>query len=104
MQLYNGPILLADILDNHRISRSYTNKNNKVKVPSAGASSRNNSQYEDIEKHTVDNKADSLRDLQDVLGPLPALPVMNDECGGRWSIRRTSGFSGIYEEIDGDDE
>lgn len=95
-----------DILDNHRINRTFANQSEKVKIPSAGAASLNNGTTdEDIEKMSSDC-VDGKRDLQDVLGPLPALPV-NDELNGisgRWSIRRTSGFSGIYEEILDEDD
>lgn len=38
------------------------------------------------------------RNMQDVLGPLPAIPSSIDN-STRWSIRRISGYSGIYEEI-----
>lgn len=40
-----------------------------------------------------------IRDLNDVLGPLPAIPSPNIDNCSRWSIRRASGCSGIYEEI-----
>lgn len=40
-----------------------------------------------------------IRDLNDVLGPLPAIPSANLDNSSRWSIRRVSGYSGIYEEI-----
>lgn len=88
----------ADILDNHRISRSHATQN-KAKAPSAGACSSNsgNNHPEDVNNRSNEN-TDSVRDVQDVLGPLPALPI-SEEFGGRWSLRRTSGYSGIYEEI-----
>lgn len=40
------------------------------------------------------NETENIRDLKDILGPLPDLPDSNVN----WS-RRISGFSGIYEEI-----
>lgn len=44
------------------------------------------------------NNTQAIRDINDILGPLPALP----DSSINWS-RRISGFSGIYEEIlDGD--
>lgn len=84
---------MPDILGNHRISRSYANQN-KAKVPSAGAASLGDGK----ENIRINENAENVRDMQDVLGPLPALPF-SEEFGGRWSLRRTSGYSGIYEEI-----
>lgn len=38
--------------------------------------------------------------MNDILGPLPDIPVSNGDCScTRLSIRRSSGCSGIYEEI-----
>lgn len=45
------------------------------------------------------NNEHLVRDLNDVLGPLPAIPTSNTDINSRWSIRRVSGYSGIYEEI-----
>lgn len=42
------------------------------------------------------NLTSKVRDVIDVLGPLPQVP--NDEADKNWS-RRMSAFSGIYEEI-----
>lgn len=105
--------MYIDTLDSYRISRTFDGKpTDQVKVPSAGASSLNNTSSSSSSNNnsgpTCDNGdkwtndvTDGYRDMQDVLGPLPALPVNNDECtsSGRWSMRRTSGVSGIYEEI-----
>lgn len=38
------------------------------------------------------------RDMNDILGPLPDIPVSHD-MSSRLSVRRSSGCSGIYEEI-----
>lgn len=45
------------------------------------------------------SRLSQTRDLIDVLGPLPAIPSPNVDNDSRWSIRRVSGYSGIYEEI-----
>lgn len=78
------------------MSRTFNNQQT-VKVPSAGASSLISTELEDMDTRPV-NSTNGGRHLRDVLGPLPALPV-NDDLGGRWSLRRASGYSGIYEEI-----
>lgn len=44
------------------------------------------------------NDTQNERDMKDILGPLPDIPVSVAECS-RWSVRRSSGCSGIYEEI-----
>jgi hypothetical protein len=41
------------------------------------------------------NETNKLRDVREILGPLPQVPNESDE---NWS-RRISTFSGIYEEI-----
>lgn len=40
------------------------------------------------------NETENIRDLNDILGPLPDVP----DSSANWS-RRVSGVSGIYEEI-----
>jgi hypothetical protein len=44
------------------------------------------------------NDTDRMRDLNDILGPLPQIP--QQESDKSWISRRMSGMSGIYEEID----
>lgn len=54
----------------------------------------------DDENNTMNKcRIAQTRDLKDVLGPLPAIPSPNMDNSSRWSIRRVSGYSGIYEEI-----
>lgn len=49
----------------------------------------------DISKSSL-NDTQTERDMNDILGPLPDIPICNDS---RLSVRRSSGCSGIYEEI-----
>lgn len=82
----------AEILENHRMSRSVVeNKTDDDKITSNGISDGN--------KKTNKSRIAQNRDLNDVLGPLPAIPSPNLDDSSRWSIRRVSGCSGIYEEI-----
>lgn len=67
-------LLNLDILKNHRIGRVLST----------------------ADSNGSDEK--TIKNIHDVLGPLPAIPTTNDEYS-RWSIRRASGYSGIYEEI-----
>lgn len=53
----------------------------------------------DGEKIVQKPKTAQTRYLNDVLGPLPAIPSPNIDSCSRWSMRRASGCSGIYEEI-----
>lgn len=52
----------------------------------------------DISKNSL-NDTQTERDMNDILGPLPDIPITNGECCNRLSTRRSSGCSGIYEEI-----
>lgn len=79
---------IIEILENHRISRSVIeNKTDDQKNATDG------------ETKTNKLKIAQNRDLNDVLGPLPAIPSSSVDNSSRWSIRRVSGYSGIYEEI-----
>lgn len=78
----------AAILENHRISRSIINA---VKI-----TDDDESQF-DTSKFSL-NETQIERDMNDILGPLPDIPVTVDN-SSRLSIRRSSGCSGIYEEI-----
>lgn len=51
------------------------------------------------DKKMTKSRVAQVRDLNDVLGPLPAIPSPSMDNSSRWSIRRVSGYSGIYEEI-----
>lgn len=53
----------------------------------------------DGEKKSHKRLTAQTRDLNDVLGPLPAIPSPSMDNSSRWSMRRASGCSGIYEEI-----
>lgn len=83
-----GKIAFIEILENHRMNRSivYAIKSNDEEESQldASKSSLNDTQTE--------------RDMNDILGPLPDIPVSADT-SNRLSIRRSSGCSGIYEEI-----
>lgn len=82
--------LILDILENHRISRSLVNETS----------------LQFTEEDMLDTSkiyfSDTLneRALNDILGPLPEIPINSlADCSSRLSVRRTSGSSGIYEEI-----
>lgn len=76
--------LFLEILENHRISRSLINEENMLLD-----TSKNN--FSD----TLNERA-----LNDILGPLPEIPINSlTDSSYRLSVRRTSGSSGIYEEI-----
>lgn len=83
---------MQEILESHRISRTIKSI---PKLPTTinQTSSSYSSEYQDL-----DENIQSARKLQDVLGPLPAIPNTSDS-SNRWSFRRISGYSGIYEEI-----
>lgn len=82
----------TEILENHRMSRSVIeNQTDDEKTTINGSS--------DGAKTMSKSRMAQNRDLQDVLGPLPAIPSPNLDNSSRWSIRRVSGYSGIYEEI-----
>lgn len=73
----------AEIFENHRISR----------VIQAGEEDELN-----VTKNNL-NDTQSERDLNDIFGPLPDIPISIADCSNRLSLRRSSGCSGIYEEI-----
>lgn len=75
----------TDILENHRVSRSI-GKNADDESPL------------DISKNSL-NDTQTERDMNDILGPLPEIPATNGDGCSRLSTRRSSGCSGIYEEI-----
>lgn len=80
----------AEILENHRISRTIIN--------AITTGDDDDSLVLDTSKNSL-NDTQTERDMNDILGPLPDIPV---SCGGdnsRLSLRRSSGCSGIYEEI-----
>lgn len=78
-----------DILENHRVSRSAVN---------IGKSADEDESPLDISKNSL-NDTLTERDMNDILGPLPEIPATNGDCCNRLSTRRSSGCSGIYEEI-----
>lgn len=81
-----------EILENHRMSRSVVeNQTDDDKITCNGPT---HGQKNLLKPYTARN-----RDLNDVLGPLPAIPSPSLDNSSRWSIRRASGCSGIYEEI-----
>lgn len=80
----------TDILENHRVSRS-------IVVNSEKNADEDESPL-DISKSSL-NDTLTERDMNDILGPLPEIPIANGECCNRLSTRRSSGCSGIYEEI-----
>lgn len=51
-----------------------------------------------IYQNMGDDSSRLNRDMNDILGPLPNVPVNTQESDKSWS-RRMSGMSGIYEEI-----
>lgn len=73
-----------DILKTHRVGRVLSSAENIAPADSPCANSS--------------TLKPARRNIHDVLGPLPAIPASSDEYS-RWSIRRASGCSGIYEEI-----
>lgn len=75
----------TEMLENHRISRSIINavEPDDSKLDNSKISSLNDTLTE--------------RDLNDILGELPEIPC--GEYTNRFSLRRSSGCSGIYEEI-----
>lgn len=75
-------------MENHRISRSIIN--------AVKSSDEEESQF-DTSKSSL-NDTQTERDMNDILGPLPDIPVFGDT-SNRLSVRRSSGCSGIYEEI-----
>lgn len=80
----------VDILENHRISRTILNATRT-------AEEEMDAQL-DISKSSL-NDTQTERDMNDILGPLPEIPTSNGEYCNRLSTRRSSGYSGIYEEI-----
>lgn len=79
-------------MENHR-SRSVLQG---VLVESASPS--NDKSFLNSTKSSL-NDTQTERDMNDILGPLPDIPVSVADCSNRWSVRRSSGCSGIYEEI-----
>lgn len=77
----------AEILENHRISRTIIN---------AVTTGHEDDSLLDTSKCSL-NDTQTERDMNDILGPLPDIPVSCDN--SRLSLRRSSGCSGIYEEI-----
>lgn len=77
----------AEILENHRISRTIIN---------AITTADDDDSLLDTSKNSL-NDTQTERDMNDILGPLPDIPVGCDN--SRLSLRRSSGCSGIYEEI-----
>lgn len=77
----------TDILENHRVSRSIVN---------TGKNADEDESPLDISKNSLDD-TQTERDMNDILGPLPEIPA--GDCCNRLSTRRSSGCSGIYEEI-----
>lgn len=75
--------MFTEILKNHQISRNICN-DDSVLSPNAD---------------TTAIESPKVRNIHDVLGPLPAIPTTSGEQCSRWSMRRASGYSGIYEEI-----
>lgn len=80
----------TDILENHRISRTILSA-----VQTA------DDEYDQQLNNSKGTLNDTLteRDMNDILGPLPEIPTSNGDCCNRLSNRRSSGCSGIYEEI-----
>lgn len=72
-------------MENHRISRSI----NGINIDESRL---------DYTKHSL-NDTQTERDLSDILGPLPEIPLICGDYTNRLSLRRSSGGSGIYEEI-----
>lgn len=73
-------------MENHRISRTLINP----------IAFDDDDSLLDTSKGSL-NETHTERDLNDILGPLPDIPVGCDN--SRLSLRRSSGCSGIYEEI-----
>lgn len=80
----------TDILENHRVSRSI--------VMNADKNADEDESPLDISKSSL-NDTQTIRDMNDILGPLPDIPITNGDGCNRLSTRRSSGCSGIYEEI-----
>lgn len=81
----------VDILENHRISRTILSA---VQTAEEDFESQlNNSRSSTL------NDTQTERDMNDILGPLPEIPTSNADYCNRLSTRRSSGGSGIYEEI-----
>lgn len=74
-------------MENHRISRTIIN---------AITTADNDDSLLDTSKCSL-NDTQTERDMNDILGPLPDIPISCDN--SRLSLRRSSGCSGIYEEI-----
>lgn len=81
----------VDILENHRISRTILSAVQTVEEDFE--SQLNNSRSSTL------NDTQTERDMNDILGPLPEIPTSNADYCNRLSTRRSSGGSGIYEEI-----
>lgn len=81
-----------EILETRRVSRFIGSKmpDESGAAVAAAARSVESSMCEESSR----NATNTIKDLNDILGPLPAIPDSNVN----WS-RRVSGFSGIYEEI-----
>lgn len=77
-------------MENHRISRTILSGG---QVPDEELETQLNSSKVNL------NDTQTERDLNDILGPLPDIPISNGDCSNRLSNRRSSGCSGIYEEI-----
>lgn len=88
--MLNSPLNL-DILENHRISRSLVNETSFQFAEENMLLDTSKIDFSD----TLNERA-----LNDILGPLPEIPTNSlADCSSRLSVRRTSGSSGIYEEI-----
>lgn len=90
--LFRSVYEFAEILENHRISNTKLTGILVDKTPTDNDKSFLNSTKSSL------NDTQTERDMNDILGPLPDIPISVAECS-RWSVRRSSGCSGIYEEI-----
>lgn len=90
------------------ISRAHENTFNIVFLSSRPTEILQSSRCSRMEQSLIDaedsgiyqnlNETSRVRDVNDILGPLPQIPSGFVDCDKNWS-RRVSGFSEIYEEI-----
>ncbi|XP_031621731.1 uncharacterized protein LOC116339812 isoform X2 [Contarinia nasturtii] len=85
-----------DSLENYRKGMCENPRINRSLINVVKFNDEDDSQF-DISKGSL-NDTLTDRDMNDILGPLPDIPV-NHDMSSRLSVRRSSGCSGIYEEI-----
>jgi hypothetical protein len=85
----------ADVLLTRRASRITSTNNNNIKAIDA-----ENTEIDD-ECFSMYQNLKNVRDVNEILGPLPKTPdaALQEENLQNW-LRRSSGVSEIYEEID----